>query len=193
MKLQSLIAALVKKARRAFIKFQLAGTDDRQRELVANLLFAMDYRMHAQQEFAEYSIPNAARKRRLLEKLDRLDGIVPPPAAGDAAEQTASATAGLEEPRLRNRISNAASEAELRTAADLATCCHAVMETDPLDWPLPCDIEVGGATMRRGMPLRTLAARVKVLHAMAAQSFPVAANLAVDPVGANAELNKTLV
>jgi hypothetical protein len=38
---------------------------------------------------------------------------------------------------------------------------------DPLDWPLPCDVTVGHGTMRKGVKLRTLVARMKALYAMA--------------------------
>jgi Lar family restriction alleviation protein len=39
--------------------------------------------------------------------------------------------------------------------------------TDPMGWPLPCDVKVGHGTMRKGVPLRTLVARMKVLYEMA--------------------------
>lgn len=39
--------------------------------------------------------------------------------------------------------------------------------TDPMDWPLPCDVTVGHGTMRKGVKLRTLVARMKVLYEMA--------------------------
>lgn len=38
---------------------------------------------------------------------------------------------------------------------------------DPMDWPLPCDVTVGHGTMRKGVKLRTLVARMKVLYEMA--------------------------
>ena len=38
---------------------------------------------------------------------------------------------------------------------------------DPMDWPLPCDVKVGHGTMRKGVALRTLVARMKVLYEMA--------------------------
>lgn len=41
---------------------------------------------------------------------------------------------------------------------------------DPLDTPLPYDITVGAGTLRAGVPLRTLVARMQVLHDMAMAS-----------------------
>jgi hypothetical protein len=38
---------------------------------------------------------------------------------------------------------------------------------DPMDWPLPCDVTVGHGTMRKGVKLRTLVTRMKVLYEMA--------------------------
>lgn len=38
---------------------------------------------------------------------------------------------------------------------------------DPLDTPLPCDITVGHGTMRKGVKLRTLVHRMKVLYQLA--------------------------
>lgn len=38
---------------------------------------------------------------------------------------------------------------------------------DPMDWPLPCNITVGHVTIRKGVPLRTLVLRNKVLYKMA--------------------------
>lgn len=41
---------------------------------------------------------------------------------------------------------------------------------DPLDTPLPCDITVGSGTIKKGCSLRTLVAKMKVLHSMAMES-----------------------
>jgi hypothetical protein len=38
---------------------------------------------------------------------------------------------------------------------------------EPLDTPLPCDVKVGHVTMRKGVALRTLVARMQVLYDMA--------------------------
>ncbi len=38
---------------------------------------------------------------------------------------------------------------------------------DPMDWPLPCDVTVGHGTIGKGVPLRTLVNRMKVLYCMA--------------------------
>lgn len=38
---------------------------------------------------------------------------------------------------------------------------------DPMDWRLPCDVTVGHGTMRKGVALRTLVMRMKVLYEMA--------------------------
>jgi hypothetical protein len=35
---------------------------------------------------------------------------------------------------------------------------------DPMDWPLPCDVTVGGGTMRKGVKLSTLVLRMKSLY-----------------------------
>lgn len=41
---------------------------------------------------------------------------------------------------------------------------------DPLDTPLPCDIAIGSGTIKKGCPLRTLVAKIKVLHGLAMES-----------------------
>jgi hypothetical protein len=47
---------------------------------------------------------------------------------------------------------------------------------DPMNWPLPCDVTVGNGTHKKGVPLRSLVARMKVLHGMAtSQPVPDAA------------------
>jgi len=38
---------------------------------------------------------------------------------------------------------------------------------DPMDWRLPCDVTVGHGTMGKGVPLRTLVMRMKVLYELA--------------------------
>lgn len=38
---------------------------------------------------------------------------------------------------------------------------------DTMDWPLPCDVKVGHGTMRKGVSLRTLVTRMKVLYELA--------------------------
>lgn len=38
---------------------------------------------------------------------------------------------------------------------------------DPMDWKLPCDVTVGHGTMCKGVSLRTLVTRMKVLYEMA--------------------------
>lgn len=48
---------------------------------------------------------------------------------------------------------------------------------DPMDWPLPCDVQVGAGTHKKGVPLRSLVARMKVLHGIALGA-PVAAAVA---------------
>jgi hypothetical protein len=49
---------------------------------------------------------------------------------------------------------------------------------DPMDTPLPCDVTVGHVTIRKGVALRTLVARMQVLYDMAqatqSQGEPVA-------------------
>lgn len=39
--------------------------------------------------------------------------------------------------------------------------------SDPMDWPLPCDVTVGHGTMRKGVALRSLVLRMKSLYEMA--------------------------
>lgn len=41
--------------------------------------------------------------------------------------------------------------------------------TDPLDWPLPCDVTVGHATIHKGVTLRSLVAHMKTLYEIAAR------------------------
>ncbi len=54
-----------------------------------------------------------------------------------------------------------------------AAICRAVIAlaqpvpADPMDWPLPCDVTVGHRTMAKGVALRTLVLRMKVLYEMA--------------------------
>ena len=38
---------------------------------------------------------------------------------------------------------------------------------DPMDTPLPCDVTVGHVTIRKGVALRILVTRMKVLYEMA--------------------------
>lgn len=177
---------------------QLKAVDNRQRELVADTLHAGIQRMHVQEQYAKQSSANAARKRMLLERYERLIGAAdkPEPPAGatpsGAAESPAPPATSVVDEAYPSAITSA-TEAELHLAAGQATCCHDDLQGDPLDWPLPCDIQVGAGTICRGVPLRTLVTRMKVLHAMAVQAFPTAAHLMVDPATANAELNKTLV
>jgi len=43
------------------------------------------------------------------------------------------------------------------------------LDIDPLDTPLPCDIKIGHITIKKGVPLRSLVSRVKVLYDIAHQ------------------------
>lgn len=45
-----------------------------------------------------------------------------------------------------------------------ASKAEPVAPPDPMDWPLPCDVKVGHMTMCKGVKLRTLVTRMKVLH-----------------------------
>lgn len=65
---------LLHKIRLAIVKRRLAMIDNRQHRIVADLTFAADCRMQAQQEFAARSAYNARCKRALLEQLDALQG-----------------------------------------------------------------------------------------------------------------------
>lgn len=69
-----LLKLLLQKIRLAIVKLRLAMIDNRQRRTVADLTFAVDCRMQAQQEFAARSVYNSGCKRALLEKLDALQG-----------------------------------------------------------------------------------------------------------------------
>lgn len=42
---------------------------------------------------------------------------------------------------------------------------------DPMDWELPCDVKIGPGTMRKGVKLRTLVARMTMLHKAATAIF----------------------
>lgn len=66
--------SLLHKIRLAIVKRRLAMIDKRQHRIVADLTFAADARLHAQQEFAARTVYNARCKRALLEKLDALQG-----------------------------------------------------------------------------------------------------------------------
>jgi hypothetical protein len=43
---------------------------------------------------------------------------------------------------------------------------------DPMDWPIPCDVKVGGCTIRKGCKLSTLVTRMESLHRMAMKAIP---------------------
>lgn len=59
-------------------------------------------------------------------------------------------------------------DAKIDQLAGLATQAEApAAAIDPMDWPLPCDVTVGHGTMRKGVRLGTLVARMKVLYEMA--------------------------
>lgn len=60
-------------------------------------------------------------------------------------------------------------DTELWTRAEVEAmlAAQAAGPADPMDMPLPCDVKVGHGTMRKGVPLRTLVARMKVLYEMA--------------------------
>lgn len=55
--------------------------------------------------------------------------------------------------------------------ADLARAALAAspVPADPMDWPLPCDVTVGHVTMRKGVHLRALVARMGLLYQMATE------------------------
>jgi hypothetical protein len=44
--------------------------------------------------------------------------------------------------------------------------------SDPMDWPLPCDVKVGAGTIKKGCKLRTLVTRMHMLHRMAMEGLP---------------------
>lgn len=48
-----------------------------------------------------------------------------------------------------------------------------IVPSDPLDWPLPCDIKVGHGTHAKGTKLRSLVARMQVLYDMVQKSHPM--------------------
>lgn len=184
MKLQS----LVKKARIAVIKWKLASVDNRQREVVYNTLLASAMRISAQDQYAERSSQNAARKRHLLEQLEQLTAPAPLWMGFDLSSpvDTQPAVDDLDVLLSVPQETIRATEAELRLAAGQATAGQTDHSDTSLDWPLPCDIKIGAGTIRRGVPLRTVVMRMNVLHAMAIQAYPTAANMAVDPASATA-------
>lgn len=53
-----------------------------------------------------------------------------------------------------------------------ASSVPAIPGTDPLDTPLPCDVKVGGMTIRKGCKLRTLVTRMESLHRMLMKHMP---------------------
>lgn len=57
--------------------------------------------------------------------------------------------------------------ASLKDSTQAAAAPQPVAQGDPMDWPLPCDVTVGHGTMRKGVSLRTLVTRMKVLYEMA--------------------------
>lgn len=57
--------------------------------------------------------------------------------------------------------------AMLKTTPEAAPVAPAPQPADPMDWPLPCAVTVGHGTMHKGVPLRTLIQRMKVLYEMA--------------------------
>lgn len=59
-----------------------------------------------------------------------------------------------------------------------------VEPADPLDWPLPCDIKIGGGTHSKGSSLRSLVRRMKALHEAA---FPGQASITAEQQDANLE------
>lgn len=193
--LKQKLQSLIKKVHIALIKWQLASLANRRREAVASTLQASALRIAAQEQYIECCDVNEARKRRLQEKLERLAAPIPMWMGIDLSAPTGDVTSIFESlavpPAVKETLS--ATELELRLAAGQATCCMVELDGDPLDWPLPCDVDIGACVIRRGVSLRTLASRMRVLHAMAAQAFPSAANMTIDPSNAQAELRKTLV
>ena len=61
------------------------------------------------------------------------------------------------------KLEGALAAAEARNA----TLTDDAAPADPMDWRLPCDVTVGHGTMRKGVKLRTLVTRMKVLYEMA--------------------------
>lgn len=49
----------------------------------------------------------------------------------------------------------------------------APLTPDPMDMPLPCDVTVGGITIRAGVPLRTLVLRTQCLHDTLRERFGI--------------------
>jgi hypothetical protein len=173
----------------AIIKLQVKSIHNRQREERFKLTLASIMRIDAQEQFDERTELHAARLKKLQAQLDGLVGEPPlwmgvdlsspspVPAAFvvDVSSITSDATHQA-----------AATESELRLAAGQATAGQTEHGDTQLDWPLPCDITIGACTLRRGVPLRALVAKTRVLHAMAAQTFPDAANMTLDPRSAAA-------
>jgi hypothetical protein len=93
---------------------------------------------------------------------------------GDKAHELAPDYAGTKPPAPQQEINEALDRGDAEDAARYpAAPAQAQPVADPMDWPLPCDVMVGNGTHKKGVPLRSLVARMNVLHGMA-KSQPVA-------------------
>ena len=61
----------------------------------------------------------------------------------------------------------ASKEEQRNTAITAIKEALAQPEQEPMDTPLPCDVTVGHVTIRKGVALRVLITRMKVLYEMA--------------------------
>jgi hypothetical protein len=66
-----------------------------------------------------------------------------------------------------NGVAAVKTKGKADSAPEVATLRAPIPVADPMDWPLPCDVTVGHGTMRKGVSLRALVARMQVLHDMA--------------------------
>lgn len=65
------------------------------------------------------------------------------------------------------RAAAIAFRAQQPAQVEALSAAQAGVPDDPMDWPLPCDVTVGHGTMCKGVSLRTLVTRMKVLYEMA--------------------------
>lgn len=72
MQTAKLITRAKKRIRAAIVRFQIKRVDDKQREVVENLSWAVDMRIFAQRYFTEESNANKARRDALQGELDAI-------------------------------------------------------------------------------------------------------------------------
>ncbi|WP_272971063.1 hypothetical protein [Comamonas terrigena] len=84
----------------------------------------------------------------------------PEPAAQNDDQQILLVASGM-----LQRIGHHAAAAAVLRAMDAGAAQG--LPTNPMDWPLPCDVTVGHGTIGKGVALRTLVQRMKGLYKLA--------------------------